>query len=196
MLPVLSTFLGLFPLMVTIPILCPSWSVATKNVTTIHSKYKNVYTMYCCQWFCVQQAKFGLHATYLSKNAGNPSNDHLHARTIVQVPFTAPFPKEMPRPHIARCPSTNLHCLCQLLWLGSVHSCWSCRAKGRLYAKLDIGVGVTGGYTGLCDPLCWFWSQWVGGRSFKLFFCWCFNKEWVHDYFVIIPVTLLWVFLL
>jgi len=47
--------------------------------------------MYCHQWFCVQQAKFGLHMVYLGKNASIPINAHLHARTIVQVPFTAPI---------------------------------------------------------------------------------------------------------
>jgi len=40
MFPILSTFIGLCPLMVTILKLCPSWTVATEDVATIHSGYK------------------------------------------------------------------------------------------------------------------------------------------------------------
>jgi len=74
MIPFLYTLFRMWPLLATIQKLCTSLTVATETVATTCTGYKNCVHLYQSQWFCVQQTRFGLRATYLTRHASIPRN--------------------------------------------------------------------------------------------------------------------------
>jgi len=75
MFPILSTFIGLCPLMVTILKLCPSWTVATENVAMIHSGYKICVHLVLWAMVLCPTGMSWLACNILSKYAGIPFYD-------------------------------------------------------------------------------------------------------------------------
>jgi len=61
-----------------------------KLVSKVDCGYKKIHLILLSMVLCLA-SKIGLYAIYLSRNAGIPSNDYLHAKTIVQFLFTAPI---------------------------------------------------------------------------------------------------------